>query len=102
MASLVAQSEAVQANVGTELSGTVARITDQYPLLQREDLRVQISWGDGTETSGGITRTGTGHFDVTGHHTYASPGMYSVRVKVTDVYGRSAKTTSTAAILPAA
>ncbi len=43
-----------------------------------------INWGDSTTTAGTITPNGTGGFQVTGSHTYAASGTYTVDVTLTD------------------
>ena len=62
--------------------------------------QVSVAWGDGT-TSAGMFTPGTGGGLVSGTHTYASPGIYSVTTTVSCSNGTQRSTTSTATIAPA-
>ena len=58
-----------------------------------------INWGDATAPSPGTVASGaTGGFNVTGTHTYASPGNYNVVVQIADDSGNLASATSTAIV----
>ena len=47
-----------------------------------------VNWGDGSETVGTVTRrAGTCTFDVSGSHTYAEEGTYSIHVTAQDEGG---------------
>ena len=59
------------------------------------DYVASINWGDGTPTSGGtIVANGTTSYDVTGGHTYAEPGTYTVGVTVTTLGSTGSTTVS--------
>jgi Calx-beta domain-containing protein/VCBS repeat protein len=61
-----------------------------------------VNWGDGTTaTSGAIASNGTGGFNVTGTHTYAKEGMYSVNVRIADSGGNLTSIRSTATVADA-
>lgn len=47
----------------------------------------QIDWGDGMVEDIAVNTTSPGIGEVTGQHTYASPGEYTVEICVTDLYG---------------
>jgi len=85
------------ATEGTSFSGTVATFTDSRAGALVGDFSATINWGDGTTTAGTVTSTGPGVFAVSGTHTYADEGAFSVPVQVTDnVSHLTANTTSTA------
>jgi len=85
------------ATEGTSFSGTVATFTDSRAGALVGDFSATINWGDGTTTAGTVTSTGPGVFAVSGTHTYADEGAFSVPVQVTDnVSHLTASTTSTA------
>jgi large repetitive protein len=50
------------------------------------DFTASIDWGDGTTASAGTVGAGTtaAHFTVSGSHTYAAAGTFSVKVTITD------------------
>jgi hypothetical protein len=83
---------------------TVAQLTDANPGADAADFTASIDWGDSTTSTGTITATGTGMFDVSGTHTYAaaSPaGGYTVVTSITDV-GTSISTAHSTATIAAA
>lgn len=78
-------------------SGAVmlATFTSGNPSWSAVDFTATIFWGDGTSDSGAVGAT-AGGFTVVGHHVYASPGDYSIRVIVEDPEGNSAEAQTTA------
>jgi parallel beta-helix repeat protein len=60
-----------------------------------------IDWGDNHTSAGVVTATG-GSFTVSGSHTYAEEGSFSVRVTITDADGAMTSTGSTATVSDAA
>src|SRR5205807_1450611 len=65
---------------------TVATFTDANPGDHTADFTVLITWGDGNTTSGAISYdSGAGTYTVTGSHTYAEEGTYSITVDINDV-----------------
>jgi hypothetical protein len=82
---------------GTSFNGVVATFTDSRAGAVPGDFSASINWGDGAVTGGTITANGGGVFSVSGMHTYADEGSFSVPVQVTDsVSMLTANTTSTA------
>jgi hypothetical protein len=75
-------------------SGVVAKLQDAGGLEPAADYLVSINWGDAQVSPGAVDGAG----DVTGSHSYASAGTYSVTVTVTDDGGQSANTTFTVTI----
>jgi hypothetical protein len=60
-----------------------------------------IDWGDNHTSAGVVTASG-GNFTVSGSHTYAEEGSFSVRVTITDADGAATSTGSTATVSDAA
>jgi hypothetical protein len=95
-APLSATGVPVSATAGLQLSATVATFTDADPAGTALDYTANISWGDGTTSTGTIASAAGGGFAVTGSHTYAAAGAYQVTVAIKDVGGAAATATSTA------
>ncbi|HEV3343343.1 MAG TPA: DUF4214 domain-containing protein [Pirellulales bacterium] len=68
---------------GTLFSGAVGTFTDNYLGQVAGDFTATIAWGDGTTTSGAVTG-GNGNFTITGNHTYADEGTFTVLASFTD------------------
>jgi hypothetical protein len=98
-AALTAQGKTIYGAKGVSLTKTVATFTDADPGGIASDYTATIHWGDGTTSTGTIS----GHFTVTGGHTYASTGTKAISVTITDAGGASATATGKANIgnLPA-
>ena len=71
------------AQAGTSFMGAVATFTDANTANVAGDFTATINWGDGTTTPGTVSGGG-GAFTVSGSHTYAAAGSFSVRVTLTD------------------
>jgi cyclophilin family peptidyl-prolyl cis-trans isomerase len=61
------------------INGTLAEITDNNLAGLAADLSASISWGDGTSSSGTITKL-NGKFLVSGSKTYSSFGSFTISV----------------------
>lgn len=96
-----AQGVTFNATEGQVFSGTVATFTDPDRAVVA-DYSATISWGDGATTAGTIGG-GPKNFTVSGSHTYAEEGTYTVKVTITDVdASNTATATSTANVSDAA
>jgi hypothetical protein len=74
------------ATEGKAFSGQVAQFVERvngYAGNTAADFTARITWGDGT-TSAGTVSGSAGLFSVSGSHTYADEGTYSVGVQVAD------------------
>jgi hypothetical protein len=77
---------AVTATEGASVTGTVATFTDPggAELIagspEPEDYVATISWGDSTAPSTGTVTYSAGQFSVSGTHTYAEEGAYTITV----------------------
>jgi hypothetical protein len=68
---------------GASFTATVANFSDTLTSAVASDFTATIDWGDAT-TSAGTVSGGSGSFQVSGTHTYASPGTYPVMVTLSD------------------
>jgi Bacterial Ig-like domain (group 1) len=102
-APITAAGENLSGTEGAEASGTVATFTDPDKSATASEYSASIEWGDGA-TSAGTVSGGGGSFAVSGKHTYAEEGSYTITVAITDVdnSSNSAKTSSTATVADAA
>jgi hypothetical protein len=69
---------------GVSFNGVVANFTDSRAGASVSDFTATISWGDATATAGTVASTNPGVFSVSGAHTYADEGSFSVTVQITD------------------
>ena len=77
----------------------VATFTDFDTTKTAASFTASINWGDATPAGAGtVTANAGGGFDVTGTHTYAAPGLYTVTVQVADTSGNFANATSRATV----
>src|SRR5205823_5176238 len=100
-AALTASATPIVATEGVSFSGVVASFTDANPNATAGDYSATINWGDGAITAGTIT-AGEGNFTVSGSHTYAEEGSYTVTVSIKDAGGSTASANSTATVDDAA
>jgi hypothetical protein len=78
---------------GTEpaaISAPVAIFTDPNPSAQASEYSASVNWGDGTATSAGAVTGSGGSYQVSGSHSYAGTGYYTVTVHITDDGGSTA------------
>jgi len=66
---------------GQSFTGTVANFTDGSTHVA-SDYTATINWGDGTTTAGTVSGS-SGSFSVSGLHTYADEGAFTVPVTIT-------------------
>jgi hypothetical protein len=76
---------------GQSFSGPVADFTDANTATSSPaDFTATINWGDGTATSAGAVTGSGGSYQVSGSHSYAGTGYYTVMVHITDDGGSTA------------
>jgi hypothetical protein len=97
-AALSATGVNLSGTAGQSLSAVVAHVDDANPSGSANDFSAQITWGDGSTSSGSLSPAGGGGFDVTGTHTYNTAGNYPVSTSITDIGGSSTSANSTAQI----
>jgi hypothetical protein len=71
------------APAGVSFTTTVGNFTDTLTGTAAADFTATIDWGDAT-TSAGTVSGGSGAFQVSGTHTYAGAGTFSVTVTLSD------------------
>jgi large repetitive protein len=89
-------------NTGAALSNAiVGTFTDANPTAPISDFWATINWGDGSPATTGLVTQPGGvgtAFDVTGSHTYATPGSYTTIISVSDDGGSRVTITGTATV----
>jgi hypothetical protein len=100
-APLTAQGTNISATEGLAFSGAVATFTDANPNGPLGDFSATINWGDGSSSAGTVATAVGGGFMVSGSHTYADEGNYSVSVFISDVGGASITANGSAAVADA-
>ncbi|MEV8517305.1 glycosyl hydrolase family 18 protein [Dactylosporangium sp. NPDC051484] len=70
----------IMAGQGTAFSGEVARVTGS----SAASLTAEINWGDNTHSAAVVVPLGNGTYSVTGTHTYAKAGSYTLTVATID------------------
>ncbi len=76
-------------------------MTDGDPAGVSGDFMATIDWGDGTSSNGTVSGSG-GSYSVSGSHSYAADGPYTVRVHVADAGGSAADAMSYLVVYEAA
>ena len=76
-------------------SGAVATFTDANSSAPVSDFTASINWGDATAASTGTVTGSAGSYTVTGGHTYAAAGSYTVHVSIADDGGSTASPSTT-------
>jgi Pro-kumamolisin, activation domain/Bacterial Ig-like domain (group 3) len=79
-------------------NGTVGSITDPKAGTVQGNYTATIDWGDGTATTLGTVVGSAGNFNISGTHTYAVAGFYSINVTIGVSDGRSAYLASLAQV----
>ena len=87
----LAASPACSATFAHAYSATTATFVDAAsPAGTLSDFSAAINWGDGAITAGRIILGGGGAYAVSGSHTYASTGLFTITTTITDVGGKTA------------
>jgi streptogramin lyase len=96
-APLSAQGATLRATPATG-SVVVATFQDAGGAEPVSSYTATIDWGDGSRPSSGKVTLSGKHFSVSGSHTYALTGTYTLKVSIHDEGGSTAAVTSTATI----
>lgn len=84
----------INATEGSAFTGVIATGTANGTT---NPLSASIAWGDGGTSTASITPT-NGSYSVSGTHTYAEEGLYTISITVKDGGGLQASTTSSATV----
>jgi hypothetical protein len=91
-ATLTAAGTTVAAIAGAPFSGLVATFNSTIPMSTPADFTATVRWGDGSMSSGVIGTSGSA-FTVSGSHTYAAAGSYTIQVTISQVLGNMTSAT---------
>jgi hypothetical protein len=83
------------ATEGTSFNGAVATFEDDNAAATPADFTASIDWGDGTSPTAGAIGSSSAAFVVTGQHTYADEGSFTVTVTISDVSPGTGTATAT-------
>jgi len=73
--------------------GNVANLTDANPFATPSDFTATIQWGDGSSSAGTVSGPIGGPFAISGTHTYAATGTFTITTSLADDGGSTASTT---------
>ena len=85
------------ASSSTSFNGPLAKLTDADPNGTVTDYTATIAWGDVSSSAGTVTGPNGGPFTVSGSHTYATTGTFTITISLADVGG--SKTTTSCRVL---
>lgn len=95
---LAATGVTLTAIQGVPFTASVATFTDTNLGDTSAAFSTSVAWGDGTSSAGSVAG-GAGSFDVTGGHTYAASGTFTLTITIVNSgTGEAATATSTAVV----
>ncbi|MDB5387996.1 MAG: conserved repeat domain, partial [Planctomycetaceae bacterium] len=97
---LNAGSLSFDAMASRPFAGIVSTFTDADSNGSVGDFSASIDWGDGVTSTGSIASAVGGGFSVSGAHTYANPGAFSVRVDIADIDGETLSVNGSVQVAP--
>ncbi len=74
-------------------SGNVASLTDANPFATASDFTATINWGDSSSSTGTVSGPMGGPFAVSGTHSYAATGTFTITTSIAEDGGSTASTT---------
>jgi hypothetical protein len=85
---------AAPATSGQAFTGQTATFTDAAsPSGTLSDFSATINWGDSSSSAGTVSGPNGGPYAISGTHTYATTGTFTITTSVADVGGSSASST---------
>jgi hypothetical protein len=97
-AALTGTAQSISAFATVPFSGVLATFKDANPAATVTNYTATVSWGDGTTGPGVVAANPLGGWQVSGSHTFASPGTLPVNVTINDAGGSTATVNGTAAV----
>ena len=97
-AALTGTAQSISAFATVPYSGVVATFKDANPAATVTNYTATVNWGDGTTGPGVVVANPSGGWQVSGSHTFASPGTLPVKVTIDDAGGSTATVNDTAAV----
>lgn len=98
-APMLVAPKTVNADATIPFSGVIGTFTDQNTLATAAEYKLVIDWGDGNAWSDGdVTTNSDGGFFMKGSHTYNSPGIYTMKMYLTDGDNFTLLSTNTAKV----
>lgn len=89
----------ISGTAGQSATAVVASFTDAAGgQAKAADFTATINWGDNSSSSGTVTQTAAGAFDVSGTHTYASAGNRTLTISVKDEELQTLSLSATASV----
>jgi hypothetical protein len=86
-------SPACSATSAQAYNGLTAKFTDAAsPFGTLSDFSATINWGDSSSSAGTVSGPNGGPYAVSGSHTYASTGTFTITTTINDVGGSTAST----------
>jgi hypothetical protein len=67
------------------VNGSLATISDSATSTTASDYTATVNWGDGSSDQNATITGGNGSFSIADHHSYTTPGTYSITVTVSYV-----------------
>ncbi|WP_422926492.1 hypothetical protein [Singulisphaera sp. PoT] len=105
-AALTSKGQTINTTEGSAFSGSVATFSDDNSFSSATQFTAIIDWGDGSTTTpdvttGVVTSDGNGSYTVSGSHTYAEFGTYTIKISISDIGTSTTDALSTAIIADA-
>ena len=84
MSAIGGTGDTINPTHGTQFNGAVASFADGTPVAIPSNFTANINWGDGNRSAGTVSGPEGGPFTVSGTHTYAAAGTYTLTVVLND------------------
>ncbi len=91
-ASLTASPACAATSLRSYNGSTATFVDAASPSGTLSDFSASINWGDGSTSAGTVSGSNGGPYSVSGSHTYATTGSFTITTSITDVGGATATT----------